>query len=79
MIPTDSGGFAMEVKRPIRLAGSPLGSRAHICVFFNTLDDEYEALLPFNSRGLGTGTKGCSHGRSSSAERAPRTSRIGRK
>jgi hypothetical protein len=45
------------MKRPILLAGSPLGSRAHICAFFNNSDDEYEVLLPFIKEGLELGQK----------------------
>jgi hypothetical protein len=39
------GKFARE-KRPIRLADSTLGHRAHICAFFNNPEDEYKVLLP---------------------------------
>jgi hypothetical protein len=35
----------------IRLEGSPLGQRAHICAFFSNPDDEYRALLPFIKEG----------------------------
>ncbi len=41
-----------EGSRPIRLAGSALSNRAHICAFFNGPDDAYRVLLPFIKEGL---------------------------
>ena len=46
-----------ESTRPIRLGGSTLGTRAHICAFFNNPDDEYRVLLPFIKDGLECGEK----------------------
>src|SRR6516164_385949 len=43
--------------RPIRLAGSNLGERAHICAFFKSREDAYEVLLPFIKEGLEAGEK----------------------
>jgi DcmR-like sensory protein len=39
----------------IRLAGSNLGARRHICAFFNSHDDQYRLLLPFIKDGLDLG------------------------
>ena len=47
----------LEKSRPIRLAGSALGNRAHICAFFNNPDEEYEILTPFIKEGLDLGEK----------------------
>ena len=41
----------------VRLAGSNLGSRPHVCAFFRNPDDEYRVLLPFIKEGLGLGEK----------------------
>jgi hypothetical protein len=41
----------------IRLAGSTLGSRPHVCAFFQSPDDEYGVLLPFIKEGLELGEK----------------------
>ena len=41
----------------IRLAGSPLCQRAHICAFFSNADDEYRALLPFIKEGIDSGER----------------------
>src|SRR5262245_11125578 len=46
-----------ESSRPIRLGGSVLGPRRHICAFFNSHDDEYRTLLPFIKEGLECGEK----------------------
>ena len=43
--------------RQIRLAGSILGYRAHICAFFSTAEDAYRVLLPFIREGLECGEK----------------------
>ena len=42
---------------PIRLAGSDLGPRAHVCAFFHHRDEEYDVLLPFIKEGLELGEK----------------------
>ncbi len=62
MVPIDDraksrGNFPREMNRPLRLAGSTLGSRVHICAFFNKPDDEYQVLLPFIKEGLELGEK----------------------
>src|SRR5882672_4691180 len=41
----------------IRLGGSTLGNRAHICAFFHNPDDEYRVLLPFIKDGFACGEK----------------------
>jgi DcmR-like sensory protein len=46
-----------ERNRQIRLGGSALGTRSHICAFFNNPDDEYRVLLPFIKDGLQCGEK----------------------
>ena len=43
--------------RSIRLAGSTLGHRAHICAFFNSSEQAYRVLLPFIQDGLECGEK----------------------
>ena len=43
--------------RPIRLAGSLLGRRRHVCAFFNSRDDEYRVTLPFIKDGLECGDR----------------------
>ena len=43
--------------RPIRLSGSALAGRPHICAFFQSEDDEYRVLLPFIKEGLELGEK----------------------
>ena len=45
--------------RTVRLAGTKLGSRAHICAFFDNTDDEFDVLLPFVREGLDLGEKAC--------------------
>lgn len=46
-----------ENSRPIRLGGSALGHRCHVCAFFSSRDDEYRALLPFIKDGFAGGEK----------------------
>jgi len=41
----------------VRLAGSPLCQRTHICAFFSNADDEYRALLPFIKEGIDSGER----------------------
>jgi hypothetical protein len=62
MVPIDGQGMyrgesPIELSRPTRFAGSTLGSRAHICAFFNNPDEEYEVLIPFVKDGLELGEK----------------------
>src|SRR5271156_3674854 len=62
MLPIDDqaksrGEPAVKMARPIRLAGSNLGSRAHVCAFFNRPDEQYEVLIPFINDGLELGEK----------------------
>jgi hypothetical protein len=62
MIPSDGplnsrDQSPVQKSRPIRLAGSALGRRAHICAFFNNPDEEYEVLTPFIKDGLELGEK----------------------
>ena len=46
-----------EINHPIRLAGSTLDHRAHVCAFFNTPDEKYQVLLPFMKEGIEFGQK----------------------
>ena len=46
-----------DVSDQVRLAGSPLCPRAHICAFFSNADDEYKALLPFIKEGIDSGER----------------------
>jgi hypothetical protein len=55
--PKSRGETPKEMSRPIRLAGSTLGRRAHICAFFNRPDEQYEVLIPFVKDGLELGEK----------------------
>jgi hypothetical protein len=62
MDPTDDKGKVREKaprerNRLIRLGGSTLGNRVHICAFFNNPDDEYRVLLPFIKDGFERGEK----------------------
>jgi hypothetical protein len=41
-----------ESDRPIRLAGSVLGAKRHVCAFFHSPDEEYRVLLPFIKEGF---------------------------
>jgi hypothetical protein len=45
------------MKGPVRLAGTNLGDRAHICAFFNSREEAYRVLLPFVKEGLDAGEK----------------------
>jgi hypothetical protein len=51
------GDDSSDANRPIRLAGSILGTQRHICAFFNTHDDQYRVLLPFIKEGFERGEK----------------------
>jgi hypothetical protein len=42
---------------PIRLAGSVLGARRHVCAFFHSADEVYKVLLPFIKEGFERGEK----------------------
>src|SRR5258705_5800626 len=44
-------------EKPIRLAGSVLGEKRHICGFFRTPEEEYQLLLPFIKEGIERGEK----------------------
>jgi MEDS: MEthanogen/methylotroph, DcmR Sensory domain len=46
-----------ETDRPIRLAGSVLGAKRHVCAFFHSPDEEYRVLLPFIKEGFDRGEK----------------------
>lgn len=52
-----SGKSSRELSKPMRLAGSTLDTRPHICAFFNDPDDEYRVLLPFVQDGFERGEK----------------------
>jgi hypothetical protein len=41
-----------ESDEPIRLAGSVLGAKRHVCAFFHSPDEEYRVLLPFIKEGF---------------------------
>jgi hypothetical protein len=41
-----------ESDLPIRLAGSVLGAKRHVCAFFHSPDEEYRVLLPFIKEGF---------------------------
>jgi hypothetical protein len=47
----------LENEQPIRLAGSELGAKRHICGFFRTPEEEYQLLLPFIKEGFVRGEK----------------------
>jgi len=42
---------------PIRIAGSVLGNRRHVCAFFDNPDEEYRVMLPFIKEGFERGEK----------------------
>src|ERR1700740_3690200 len=44
-----------ETQQPIRLAGSVLGAKRHVCAFFHSPDEEYRVLLPFIKEGFDRG------------------------
>jgi hypothetical protein len=48
---------AEEPDQPIRIGGTILPSRRHICAFFKSHDDQYGVLLPFIKDGLSSGEK----------------------
>lgn len=51
------GGTSSESSQPIRLAGSVLDARRHVCAFFHSSDEEYRVLLPFIKEGFERGEK----------------------
>jgi hypothetical protein len=62
MLPIDDpaksrGEPPIKMARSIRLAGSKLGSRAHVCAFFNHPAEQYDVLIPFIRDGLELGEK----------------------
>ena len=44
-------------EQPIRLAGSVLGAKRHVCAFFHSPDEEYRVLLPFIKEGFDRGER----------------------
>src|ERR1700735_94265 len=46
-----------KANRPMRLAGSVLGERRHVCAFFNSREDEYNVTIPFIKDGFECGDK----------------------
>jgi MEDS: MEthanogen/methylotroph, DcmR Sensory domain len=59
-----NGGRSYNVRRrdpveeqPIRLAGSVLNEKRHICAFFRTTEEKYQVLLPFIKDGFDRGEK----------------------
>ena len=46
------GGTPGASSQPIRLAGSMLGAKRHVCAFFNSPDEGYQVLLPFIKEGF---------------------------
>lgn len=50
-------GSGAQINRPIRLAGSVLDHRAHVCAFFGNPDEQFRVLLPFVKEGLELGDK----------------------
>ena len=48
---------SQEPDQPIRLCGTLLGARRHICAFFKSHDDHYGVLLPFIQDGFSSGEK----------------------
>ena len=46
-----------DESRAVRLAGSTIDCRCHICAFFDSRDQEYEILLPFMKEGFDAGDK----------------------
>jgi hypothetical protein len=55
--PGETGESSGAGSHSIRLAGSNLGDRAHICAFFNSREEAYRVLLPFVQEGLESGQK----------------------
>lgn len=51
------GETSSETDQPIRLAGSVLGAKRHVCAFFHSPDEGYRVLLPFIKDGFDRGEK----------------------
>ena len=51
------GEASPETDQPIRLAGSVLGAKRHVCAFFHSPDEEYRVLLPFIKEGFDRGER----------------------
>ncbi len=47
----------IKSEQPIRIAGSELSGKRHICGFFRTPEEEYQLLLPFIKEGIERGEK----------------------
>src|SRR5262249_18470641 len=47
-----------DPSRQVRLAGSVLVDRPHICAFFHSREEEYRVLLPFIKEGFDCGERG---------------------
>lgn len=56
--PADVPSNLDERRESVRLGGSSLGDRPHVCAFFNNPDEEYDLLLPFIREGLQLCEKG---------------------
>ena len=46
-----------ETTKPVRLAGSVLGSSCHVCAFFHSKEEEYRVLMPFIKDGFECGDR----------------------
>jgi MEDS: MEthanogen/methylotroph, DcmR Sensory domain len=51
------GRAAAASNQPVRLGGSLLGERRHVCAFFNSREDEYRVTLPFIKDGFEAGDR----------------------
>jgi len=49
--------MSVTVDKQVRLAGSVLDRRRHVCAFFNSKDEEYRVLLPFIKEGFDQGDR----------------------
>jgi predicted fused transcriptional regulator/phosphomethylpyrimidine kinase len=56
---TASGSIAMNatVNKQVRLAGSVLDRKRHVCAFFNSKEEEYRVLMPFIKEGFDQGDR----------------------
>lgn len=45
------------IHKQVRLAGSVIGPKRHICAFFNSKEEEYRVFLPFIKEGLDQGDR----------------------
>lgn len=60
--PCENGGVAHyhspnNPGAPLKLGGARLGARSHVCAFFRTPEEEYDALVPFALDGLRSGER----------------------